>query len=93
MRSMLANIWHSIGGVSISDLENSRFLFHFYFEFDVDRVEENGLIFGYLSMIYPMVLYRGCCKIVGKFYWDLLGILCINYPIGLQRNNEVKGAS
>ncbi|MBA0874161.1 hypothetical protein Goshw_012755 [Gossypium schwendimanii] len=42
MRSTLANVWHPIGGVSISDLENDRFLFQFYFEVDVDRVERNG---------------------------------------------------
>ncbi|MBA0783036.1 hypothetical protein Gotri_000822 [Gossypium trilobum] len=42
MRSTLANVWHPIGGVSISDLENDRFLFRFYFEVDVDRVERNG---------------------------------------------------
>nr|KJB60718.1 hypothetical protein B456_009G322000 [Gossypium raimondii] len=33
MISILANVWHPIGGgVSISDLENGRFLFQFYFE-------------------------------------------------------------
>ncbi|MBA0566716.1 hypothetical protein Golob_011509 [Gossypium lobatum] len=41
MRSILANVWHPIGGVSISDLENGRFLFRFYFEVDADRVERN----------------------------------------------------
>ncbi|MBA0746461.1 hypothetical protein Gogos_008980 [Gossypium gossypioides] len=43
MRSTLANVWHHIGGVSISDLENDRFLFRFYFKVDVDWVERNGL--------------------------------------------------
>ncbi|MFQ6649799.1 hypothetical protein Gotur_022515 [Gossypium turneri] len=42
MRSTLANVWHPIGGVSISDLKNDQFLFWFYFEVDVDRVERNG---------------------------------------------------
>lgn len=42
MRSTLANVWHPIGGVSISNLENGSFLFRFYFEVDVDRVERNG---------------------------------------------------
>ncbi|MBA0699030.1 hypothetical protein Goari_000703 [Gossypium aridum] len=42
MRCTLANVWHPIGGVFISDLENDRFLFRFYFEVDVDRVERNG---------------------------------------------------
>ncbi|MBA0746329.1 hypothetical protein Gogos_008860 [Gossypium gossypioides] len=42
MRSTLANVWHPIGGVSIPDLENGRFLFRFYFQVDVDWVERNG---------------------------------------------------
>lgn len=43
MRSTLANVWHPIGGVSIIDLENRRFLFRFYNTVDVDRVDRNGL--------------------------------------------------
>ncbi|MBA0880649.1 hypothetical protein Goshw_021986 [Gossypium schwendimanii] len=42
MRSTLANVWHLIEGVSISDLGNERFLVRFYIEVDVDRVEKNG---------------------------------------------------
>ncbi|MBA0843394.1 hypothetical protein Goarm_000589, partial [Gossypium armourianum] len=42
MRSTLANVWHPIGGVSISDLKNDQLLFQFYFEVDVDQVERNG---------------------------------------------------
>ncbi|PPD91907.1 hypothetical protein GOBAR_DD11139 [Gossypium barbadense] len=33
---------HPVGGVSISDLENGRFMFQFYFGVDVDRVMKNG---------------------------------------------------
>ncbi|PPR91375.1 hypothetical protein GOBAR_AA29310 [Gossypium barbadense] len=42
MRLTLANMWHPIGVVSISKLENERFMFQFYFEVDVDRVMKNG---------------------------------------------------
>ncbi|MBA0808815.1 hypothetical protein Gohar_024524 [Gossypium harknessii] len=42
IRSTLANVWYRIGGVSISDLENGQFLFRFYCQVDVDRVERNG---------------------------------------------------
>ncbi|MBA0829689.1 hypothetical protein Goarm_014279, partial [Gossypium armourianum] len=31
MKSTLANVWHPIGGVSISDIGNERFLFRFYY--------------------------------------------------------------
>lgn len=42
MRSTLAKVWHPIGGVSISKLEEGRFLFHFYLEADVKSVERDG---------------------------------------------------
>ncbi|MBA0594235.1 hypothetical protein Gorai_011147, partial [Gossypium raimondii] len=42
MRLTLANFWHPIEGVSISNLGNERFLFKFYFEVDVNKVEKNG---------------------------------------------------
>ncbi|MBA0835848.1 hypothetical protein Goarm_008102, partial [Gossypium armourianum] len=42
MRLTLANFWHPIERVSISNLGNKRFLFQFYFEVDVDKVEKNG---------------------------------------------------
>ncbi|MBA0694210.1 hypothetical protein Goari_004527, partial [Gossypium aridum] len=35
IKSMLANVWRPIGGVSISDLGHEQFLFHFYFKVDV----------------------------------------------------------
>lgn len=43
MRSTPENVWHPINGVSISNIENGRFLFRFYLEVDVDRVVKNGL--------------------------------------------------
>ncbi|MBA0771738.1 hypothetical protein Gotri_007218 [Gossypium trilobum] len=43
MRSTLANVRHPIGGVSILDLENGRFLFRFYFEVNVDQQGEDSL--------------------------------------------------
>ncbi|MBA0674190.1 hypothetical protein Goari_015800, partial [Gossypium aridum] len=38
MRLTLASVWHPIRGVSISDLGRERYLFHFYYEVDVERV-------------------------------------------------------
>ncbi|MBA0734290.1 hypothetical protein Gogos_018220 [Gossypium gossypioides] len=46
MRSMLENAWHPIGGVSISDMENGRFLFRFYFEVNVDQARQLGSFIG-----------------------------------------------
>ncbi|MBA0749139.1 hypothetical protein Gogos_003099, partial [Gossypium gossypioides] len=37
MRFTLANVWHPIGGVSISDLG-----VRFYLEVDVESIEQNG---------------------------------------------------
>lgn len=42
MISTLANVCHPIGGDSIEDLEEGRFLFRFYLEVDVDRIIRDG---------------------------------------------------
>ncbi|MBA0756525.1 hypothetical protein Gogos_000137 [Gossypium gossypioides] len=40
MRVALANVWHALDGVSISDLEEKHFLFLFYNEIYIDCVVE-----------------------------------------------------
>ncbi|GMI91327.1 hypothetical protein HRI_002802000 [Hibiscus trionum] len=42
MKTTLSNVWRPLGGVSISDIGENRYLFRFYHKIDVDRVEENG---------------------------------------------------
>ncbi|MBA0791095.1 hypothetical protein Gohar_015694 [Gossypium harknessii] len=42
MRNTMANIWHPLGGVEISDLGEKRFLFRFYHELDIGRVEKGA---------------------------------------------------
>ncbi|MBA0829690.1 hypothetical protein Goarm_014280 [Gossypium armourianum] len=48
MKSTLANVWHPIGGVSISDIGNERFLFRFYYEVDFWALIHDLLI-GFMS--------------------------------------------
>lgn len=38
----LINVWHLIGGISIFDLNNGRFLFRLYHKVDVDHIEVDG---------------------------------------------------
>ncbi|MBA0598487.1 hypothetical protein Gorai_008247, partial [Gossypium raimondii] len=38
----LANVWHPIGGISISDLNEGRYLFRLYHKVDVDTIEAGG---------------------------------------------------
>ncbi|MBA0712292.1 hypothetical protein Golax_011403 [Gossypium laxum] len=38
MKNTLVNVWHLIGGVVISDLDEKIFLFKFYHEVDIERV-------------------------------------------------------
>ncbi|MBA0879418.1 hypothetical protein Goshw_011297 [Gossypium schwendimanii] len=38
MRTVLANLWHPLGGVSIADMGEKRFVFQFYCDMDFDRV-------------------------------------------------------
>ncbi|KAK8489971.1 hypothetical protein V6N11_065394 [Hibiscus sabdariffa] len=42
MRATLANVWHPIGGIAVSDLGSGRYLFRFYYTVDVDRIEMDG---------------------------------------------------
>ncbi|KAK5811467.1 hypothetical protein PVK06_026802 [Gossypium arboreum] len=41
MRNTMANLWHPLARVQISNLGEKRFLFKFFHEVDIDRVE-NG---------------------------------------------------
>ncbi|KAK5795343.1 hypothetical protein PVK06_036605 [Gossypium arboreum] len=38
MRSTMANLWHPLRGLQISDLGDKRFLFRFFHKMDIDRV-------------------------------------------------------
>lgn len=38
MKIVLANLWHPLGGVTINDIGEKRFLFRFYCEADITRV-------------------------------------------------------
>lgn len=38
MRNMLANLWHPLGGISITDIGEKRVLFRFYNMIDLKRV-------------------------------------------------------
>ncbi|MBA0858815.1 hypothetical protein Goshw_000660 [Gossypium schwendimanii] len=42
MHSIMANLWHPIGGVSISDLGEKRFRFRFYTVVNIDRVLQSS---------------------------------------------------
>ncbi|MBA0804558.1 hypothetical protein Gohar_004137 [Gossypium harknessii] len=42
MRATLANIWHPIGGISISNLNKGIFLFRLYHKMDTDRIKAGG---------------------------------------------------
>lgn len=42
MRAMLANVWHPIGGITIIDLLERRYLFRLYHKVDSDRLEASG---------------------------------------------------
>ncbi|MBA0825036.1 hypothetical protein Goarm_021659 [Gossypium armourianum] len=36
MTNTIANLWHPLGGIHISDLGEKRYLFHFFHEVDVE---------------------------------------------------------
>ncbi|MBA0554511.1 hypothetical protein Golob_013609 [Gossypium lobatum] len=40
LRKTLVDLWHPLGGVSITDIGEKRYLFRFYYEIDIKRVIE-----------------------------------------------------
>ncbi|XP_039062850.1 uncharacterized protein LOC120207461 [Hibiscus syriacus] len=42
MRTTLANVWHPIGGIAISELGKGRYLFRLYHVVDVNRIDKEG---------------------------------------------------
>ncbi|KAE8716895.1 hypothetical protein F3Y22_tig00110105pilonHSYRG00012 [Hibiscus syriacus] len=42
MRSTLANVWHPVGGISISEMGEGRILFRLYNEVDANRFDLGG---------------------------------------------------
>lgn len=38
----MENLWHPLGGVQISDLEDMRYFFRFFNKMDVERVENRA---------------------------------------------------
>ncbi|MBA0605422.1 hypothetical protein Godav_018004, partial [Gossypium davidsonii] len=78
MRNTMANIWHPLGGVEISYLGEKHFLFRFYHELDIGKVEKEApwtlnshlLIFHRRKdSLCPTRLYNGETEVV--LGWDL----------------------
>lgn len=50
MRATLANIWHPIGGITITDMTDGRYLFRLYHRAYANRLKQRGL--GTLILTY-----------------------------------------
>ncbi|XP_039043795.1 uncharacterized protein LOC120183083 [Hibiscus syriacus] len=59
MKTMLANVWHSIRGISITELDEGLFLFWLYHEVDVNQIEREGPWFFNSHMLLLHRLHRG----------------------------------
>lgn len=42
MRATLANVWHSIGGITIINLTDRRYLFRLYYRIDANRIKSTS---------------------------------------------------
>lgn len=93
MRSTLANVWHPVGGIFITDLENGRFLFRFYFAVDVDRVLSNGPWNFNSHLLIPHRLQKGEdpleVPLVEVNFWVIIHAVCrllgVNSSVNLER--------
>ncbi|MBA0706327.1 hypothetical protein Golax_018444 [Gossypium laxum] len=51
MKNTMANLWHPLKGVQISNIGAKRFLFRFFHEIDIDRVVK-GTLLGHLTITF-----------------------------------------
>ncbi|MBA0607476.1 hypothetical protein Godav_019771 [Gossypium davidsonii] len=82
MQSTLASVWHPIGGVSISDLGREKYLFHFYYEVDVERVMKNG---PWNFNSHLLILHRwktGEDPLTVQLHWVDFWLLIHDLPLG-----------
>ncbi|MBA0771799.1 hypothetical protein Gotri_007272 [Gossypium trilobum] len=66
MRATLANVWHPIGGISISDLNKGIFLFRLYHKMDMDRIKASGVLLEYDVKVVSLG-YKGIMRVRVRF--------------------------
>ncbi|MBA0575880.1 hypothetical protein Golob_025093, partial [Gossypium lobatum] len=66
MRVALANVWHALDGVLISDLKEKHLLFWFYNEIYIDRVVEG--IVDFPSWLVSKLMSKQFKNFIGEFF-------------------------
>lgn len=74
MRTILANLWHPLGGIQILDLSEKRFLFRFFNQADIDRVVKSAswTFNSYLLVFHCWRIQRILCW----YHWFILSFGC-----------------
>ncbi|MBA0850993.1 hypothetical protein Goshw_010900 [Gossypium schwendimanii] len=74
MRTVMANLWHPLGGVSITDVGEKRFVFQFYCEMDFDRVVKEFWV-----QIYNLP-HGFFTEAIAKQFGDFIGVF-VDYDV------------
>ncbi|MBA0750811.1 hypothetical protein Gogos_002196 [Gossypium gossypioides] len=81
LRNTLANLWHPLGGATISDIGDKRILFRFYYEIDLKRVYEEGMARQFNNFIGTFLEYDASLIAWGvsrfmRIWYEKLTLFC-----------------
>ncbi|PPS05347.1 hypothetical protein GOBAR_AA15318 [Gossypium barbadense] len=84
LRNTMADLWHPIAGICISDLGDKRYLFQFFHEVDIKRVISAKIVFGWDISLRAVAHRRN--STVSRWLRAVDGSVCSNTD--LERNNQ-----
>ncbi|MBA0772888.1 hypothetical protein Gotri_008201 [Gossypium trilobum] len=79
MRNILAKLWHSLEGISITEIEEKRILFRFYNKIDLKRegmARQFGNFFGQFIEYGIALIAKGDKSTYAYFQYEKLSLLC-----------------
>ncbi|PPR93683.1 hypothetical protein GOBAR_AA26989 [Gossypium barbadense] len=83
LRNTMANLWHPIGGISITDLDDKKYLFQFFYEVNQNRVlKGTPWFFNNHLLILHKIMPREDSSMIPLIYADFW-VRIHDLPLGL----------
>ncbi|MBA0785058.1 hypothetical protein Gotri_027805 [Gossypium trilobum] len=99
LRNTMADLWHPIGGICISDIGEKRYLFQFFHEVDIAKVQVHELPPGLMSESMAVQLGNFCGKFIEydsnnpllgqKSYMRIRVCLDVNAPLKRKKKIQI----
>ncbi|GMJ00803.1 hypothetical protein HRI_003749500 [Hibiscus trionum] len=90
MRNTLANVWKPLGGVSITDLGEGRFLFRLFHPVDVDRIDNGSPWFFNSHLLILHRLQEGEDPMCTPLHLAKLWVQVLDLPFGFMSEEIAK---